>query len=347
MTTTNSNNKRRTSYYAILIATAIAVCIFAFYKPKENYIRISSVIWNTEYHITYQGTRDMTDSINTVLNAIDNSLSMFNSNSLVARINAGDSTANANGYMIDLINRSKKINRLSNGYYDITVAPLVNLWGFGTKGVANKLPSKQQIDSVLSFVGINKVTVSANGHVTKQNSNIVLDFSSIAKGFACDELGKMFLRNDIDNFIVEIGGEICAHGVNPGGNDWSVSVDQPIESNDSIIHKSAVVLRLANKGLATSGNYRNYREVEGTKVWHIINPLTGYPEHNDLLSATIIASNAADADGLATACMALGKKESIKMIESNNDIDALLIYVDSEGKMRTWQSSGFAKSVIK
>ena len=336
----------RYKYVAILITTLIATCIYFFSKPEDKYFRISSVVWTTEYHITYKGNCDMTDSINRVFNAIDNTLSVFNPKSTISRINANDPTVKPHPYVTDLISRSIAINRQSEGYYDPTVAPLVNLWGFGTKK-ESAMPTKEQIKEALQYVGINNVKIDNKGNVVKQHKQTIINLSSIAKGFACDEIGRMFLRNGIDNYIIEIGGEICMHGANPQGEEWHVSIDRPIESNDSVIHESAIVLRLTNKGLATSGNYRNYHEVNGKTFSHIINPTTGYPENSDVLSATIIASNTADADAYATACIAMGAERSMRMIQADKDICALLIYMDKHGEIKNWLSHDLQQMIVK
>ena len=340
-------NIKRRNYIAIVIATAIAFGLYFFNKKSsDTYTRITSVIWTTEYHITYKGRADMTDSVNKVLNGIDNTLSMFNPNSTISRINANDTMAKPHPYVALLLNISKRINKESFGYYDPTVAPLVNLWGFGTKS-SKTVPTDAHISEALQYVGIHDVAIGKDGSIRKKHPQTIIDFSSIAKGFACDELGRMLERNGIHDYIVEIGGEIRMNGQNPQAENWHVSIDQPIESDSDVIHQSAVILALTGKGIATSGNYRNYRKVNGKNITHIINPCTGYPEQSNLLSATIIANTAADADAYATACMAMGKERSIQMIQSNHNIDAILIYADSDGNLKTWNSKGIATMIQK
>ena len=327
---------------AIIVATIVGMVIFFASRPKEHYIRISSIVWTTEYHITYKGSCDMTDSINAVFNAIDSTLSMFNPNSVISRINAGDDDVAPNPFVNTLLSCSQRINHQTDGYFDPSVAPLVNLWGFG-KQKSDSLPSDDAIARALQLVGIDKISIDNSGKVLKQHPDMVLDFSSIAKGFAADQIGTMFQRNGIDNYIVEIGGEIAMHGKNPSGKLWNVSIDLPIESNDTVIHQSAMVLSLTKKGVATSGNYRNYRTQDGQKIVHIINPKTGKPEISDLLSATIIAPTAAEADAYATACMAMGTKRSIQLVTRLQHIDAILIYANKDGQLQKWQSPGLKK----
>ena len=239
----------------------------------------------------------------------------------------------------ELYKCSARINSESGGCFDPTVAPLVNAWGFGFKhGVVT---DSATIDSIRQFVGFDKTHISADGRIEKTDPRVVIDFSSIAKGFACDELARLFMRNGVENFIIEIGGEIFAHGCNRQGKPWHISIDSPIDQADSVIHQSAMVISLSNHGVATSGNYRNYKIVDGKRVSHIINPATGYPEQSSLLSATIVAPTAAEADAYATACMVMGTERSRAMIERNDAISGILIYADSLNRINKWVSKEF------
>lgn len=337
---------KRRNYLAIVIATTLAFGLYFLNRKDNTYTRITSVIWTTEYHITYKSRADMTDSVNKVLNNIDNTLSMFNPKSTISRINVNDTNVKSHPYVALLLDKSKRINKESFGYFDPTVAPLVNLWGFGTKS-RESIPTDKQISDALQFVGISDISIDKEGRMRKKHPQTIIDFSSIAKGFACDELGSMLERNGIRDYLIEIGGEIKMRGKNPQGEKWHVSIDRPIENDSDVIHQSAIVLALTDKGLATSGNYRNYRRVNGKNIAHIINPRTGFPEQSNLLSATIIAGNAADADAYATACMAMGKERSIKMIISNHNIDAILIYADNNGKLKIWSSKNISGMTAK
>ena len=329
-------------HVAVVVATVLALAAYFLAKPSAQYRRISSIVWTTEYHVTYKGTCDMTDSINAVLNAVDGALSMFNPASTVSRINRGDDNVAPNAMVNELLAMSQRISSETDGYYDPSVAPLVELWGFGKKG-ADTLPSQQQISEALALVGISKIRVDAHGKVVKPHQAMMIDFSSIAKGFAADAIGRMLRRNGIDDYLVEIGGEIAMHGKNPAGEQWNVSIDQPIESADSVVHQSAQVLSLTNMGVATSGNYRNYRWKDGKKIVHIINPKTGQPEVSHLLSATIVAPTAAEADAYATACIVMDTQRSIRLVERLQGIEAIFIYADSLGTMHKWSSRGLDK----
>jgi thiamine biosynthesis lipoprotein len=268
---------------------------------------------------------------------------MFNPNSTISKINA-NTPVEPNHYLTELYICSKQIHNESNGYFDPTVAPLVNAWGFGT--THEDTPDSARIDSIRQFVGFHKTSIDSTGKISKLDPRTIIDFSSIAKGYACDEIGRLFKRHKINNFMIEIGGEICVSGKNQYGKNWHISIDMPIEQSDTVIHSSALILSVTDKGIATSGNYRNFHIIDGKKVSHIINPLTGYSEQSDVLSATIIAPTAAQADAYATACIAMGFENCSKMINANNNIEAMIIYSDNEGNTIKWFSKHLDKYIV-
>ena len=270
---------------------------------------------------------------------------MFNPKSVISRINANDPTVEPNAMITELYKYSARINSESGGCLDPTVSPLVNAWGFGFKhGVVT---DSATIDSIRQFVGFDKTHITADGRIEKTDPRVVIDFSSIAKGFACDELARLFMRNGVENFIIEIGGEIFAHGCNRQGKPWHISIDSPIDQADSVIHQSAMVISLSNHGVATSGNYRNYKIVDGKRVSHIINPATGYPEQSSLLSATIVAPTAAEADAYATAFMVMGLDKAKKVLDKHPELMAYLIYSDHQGQLQVWYSPSMKGKILK
>ena len=332
-------NKNLRIYLTVVVCAIIGLATLFLRKPAHRFMAVSGVVWTTEYNITFQGPASIADSIEGVFNAVDRTASMFNPKSVISRINANDPTVEPNAMITELYKCSARINSESGGCFDPTVAPLVNAWGFGFKrGVVT---DSATIDSIRQFVGFDKTHISADGRIEKTDPRVVIDFSSIAKGFACDELARLFMRNGVENFIIEIGGEIFAHGCNRQGKPWHISIDSPIDQADSVIHQSAMVISLSNHGVATSGNYRNYKIVDGKRVSHIINPATGYPEQSSLLSATIVAPTAAEADAYATACMVMGTERSRAMIERNDAISGILIYADSLNRINKWVSKEF------
>lgn len=328
---------------AVVVALLIILTIRDVTQKEQVYQRDAGVIWTTDYHITYKSNNNLNDSIQNILKTADKSISPFNKKSLITKIN--DNTSDVvDEYFMRLYNASVKINKISGGVFDPTVSPLVNAWGFGYK--SGELPDSVAIDSLMEFVGINKTSLNGN-RLTKNDARISFNFSAIAKGMGSDEVGRMLERNGVENYMVEIGGEIALRGVNDRGSKWRISVDMPIESSDSVIHNSAIVMELSNCGIATSGNYRNYKIVNGHKVAHTINPTTGYPEISNLLSATIVAPDCMTADAYATTCMVLGVERSIALLNTRKELAGMLIYADKNGKMIKWESPRFTKLVLK
>lgn len=339
-------SKSKKTYIASVIIFILAVVSYynKYYgnsgeKPVP-YQKCSGVVWTTQYHITYQSEKLFDDSIQAVFDAVNDCASMFNKNSLVSRINRNEETL-VDSMFVKLYEASMFVNKETNGAFDPTVSPLMKIWGFVEK--TGETPSVNKIDSIRNFVGINKTSLTIDNQIIKQDSRLEFDFSAIAKGLGCDEVGRMLERNGVENYLVEIGGEIALKGVNPNGLEWCVSVDSPteqykegLEMNDGL-----VILRLTSGGVATSGNYRNYKVIDGKKVVHTMNPLNGYPEENDLLSATIVAKNCMLADAYATACMVMGFERSKEFLENKSDLGAFLVYVEEGDSLLVWSNDRF------
>lgn len=330
-------------YIAICVAAIVAAAIMIFRQTGDApavYRTASGVVWHTTYNITYESSRDLGDSIIAVTGGIDMSASMFNPRSVLSRINNNSSNC-ADSMVAKLLQRSQEINRETGGAFDPTIAPLMRLWK--TQDTVATLPDEAAIDSVMQFVGMDKVRLANGNQVIKSDSRLQLDFNAIAKGLGCDEVGRMLKRNGVTNYLVEIGGEITASGVNERGLPWHVSIDLPIESNDTVVHSSALVLQLDKGGIATSGNYRNYKIVDGRKVAHIIDPRTGHTAISNLLSATVIATDCMNADAYATALMVMGLDRARKFADDRDDLSVVLIYADADDRLQVWRSPGVAK----
>ena len=330
-------------YIAICVAAIVAAAIMIFRQTGDApavYRTASGVVWHTTYNITYESSRDLGDSIIAVTGGIDMSASMFNPRSVLSRINSNSSNC-ADSMVAKLLQRSQEINRETGGAFDPTIAPLMRLWK--TQDTVATLPDEAAIDSVMQFVGMDNVRLANGNQVIKSDSRLQLDFNAIAKGLGCDEVGRMLKRNGVTNYLVEIGGEITALGVNERGLPWHVSIDLPIESNDTVVHSSALVLQLDKGGIATSGNYRNYKIVDGRKVAHIIDPRTGHTAISNLLSATVIATDCMNADAYATALMVMGLDRARKFADDRNDLSVVLIYADADDRLQVWRSPGVAK----
>lgn len=328
--------KQKITTLAIFITIITTICYYQC-NPSKPYHTSRGVVWTTIYNITYESDITLDDSIQHIFKLVDESASMFNKQSLISRINTGEEQQ-LDSMLLTLYNTSLHVNKETDGAFDPTVSPLMHAWGFVKNG--ETLPDSTTIDSILQFVGIHKTSIT-NGNIIKEDPRTSFDFSAIAKGLACDEIGRMFRRNGVDNYLVEIGGEIALQGKNSSGEAWRVSVDSPIESPHIVKHENLIVVALTSGGIATSGNYRNFIEIEGEKVVHTMNPLTGYPEKSKLLSATIIAENCMLADAYATACMAMGLERSRHFLSKRNDIAALLIYATDSDSLAIWKNISF------
>lgn len=290
---------------------------------NKKYHTFEGSVWGTSYHITYCGNEALADSAIVVMAMIDNQLSMFNPQSTISKINAGQDSV-ATDMLCEIFELSKKVNHLSSGAFDPTVGPLTNLWGFGTSGHdSRQIPTQCQIDSALTLVGIGDCHISAR-QLVKKNPATIFDFSSIAKGFGIDKIGDMLRRNGCKDFMIEIGGEVLSSGLNPKGDIWKIQIDAPTSGVAG--HDALRIITLHNSAVATSGNYRNFHQTSsGTIAHHTIDPSTGRPARSATLSASVIAPDCASADALATASMVMDADKALQMIQSLDLTEALLV----------------------
>ncbi len=315
-----------------LIALVALVLILVPDQPKASYYADKGQVFGTYYAIQYESTADLHDSIRAAFAAFDASMSMFNPSSTLSRINAGvDSVADA--YFIAMYRTAEDVHLRSGGAFDITVAPLVNLWGFGLKNRAHVEPA--QVEQLLPHVGMNKVRLhvtgdglQVSGYVEKTDPYVQLDAGAIAKGQSCDVIAALLARNGCENYLVDIGGEVVAKGCNAQGNPWRIGITRPVDDATGELSEVQSVLKTTDIALATSGNYRNFYYDGVEKRSHTIDPRTGYPVQHGLLSATVRSSSCMRADALATACMVLGEEGAIKMIEADSVSACYLILAE-------------------
>lgn len=337
---------KRTKYiFLVLLAAAIT---FLVYEGRQNqpmeYQKDQGRIFGTLYHISYDYPKNLQTEIEAELQAFDKSLSPFNPNSIITRINNNDTSVVADKWFTNVFVTGKKVSDVTNGAFDYTVAPLVNLWGFGFK--KSDEVTEAAVDSILHFVGYNKVRL-VDGKVIKEDSRTMIDGSAIAKGYACDVVADLLRSKGIINFMVEIGGELVAGGVNEKGNLWRVGINKPIDDSTSMVSEIEEVVELSNMAMATSGNYRNFYVKDGKKYAHTINPKSGYPIQHNLLSSTVVALDCITADAYATAFMVLGMEESLKIVDADPAIEAFFIYTDENGKYSTYCSEGLKKYIVE
>lgn len=313
---------------------ALMIVVLASCTSPMPYQRYEGLCWGTTFHLTYESNVKLDDSIQNLIAKIDQSLSPFNENSTISRINTGKSDS-TDILFRRVFSESIRINKISNGSFDPTIAPVINLWGFGPKGTITKAPTNEQIDSAMTTVGIAECYIDSSNHIIKKTPLTEFNFSAIAKGFGCDMMAQMLERNGVKNYIIEIGGEIVVNGKSPRGTSWRVMIDAPIPGNDTVIHEGMAVIDIDSCAVATSGNYRNYTSIDSINVFgHTMNPKTGRPAKSSMLSATIIAPTCMLADALATACMAMPLDSAIAMIDSMPKVDAL--FVTQMGKDGKW-----------
>lgn len=294
----------------------------------------SGFVFGTVYNITYQCDRSLKSDIEAALRKVDNSLSAFNSGSVISRINRNEQVE-ADKMFCDVFTLAMQVSKETDGAFDITVAPLVNLWGFGFKN--DSTPTKHKVDSLRRFVGYEKVSLIGKT-VRKQDKRIMLDCSAIAKGYGSDVVAASLRSRGVDNYMVEIGGEVVVRGVNEQRLPWRIGVTKPSDDSVQANKEIQTVLNITNKAMATSGNYRNFYYRNGRKYAHTIDPKTGYPVQHSILSATVIADNCATADAYATSFMVLGIERAKAVLSRHPELSAYFIYADRHGRNATWCS---------
>ena len=303
-------------------------------EPKSEkhatkvFYRNEGKIFGTYYNIRYEASGDLHDSIKHALQAFDNSLSMFNPRSVLSAVNANRDTA-TDALFEAMWAEATEIYTLSGGAFDITVAPLVKAFGFGRKSDQLAAIRPQTIDSIRRFVGFDKVEL-IDHHVLKSDPRVQIDGGAVAKGQACDVIAGLLREQGCSNYLVDIGGEVVAKGMNDKGEPWRIGVTKPNLNNEGAQSELQEILSVTDICMATSGNYRNFY-YEGTeRRSHTIDPRTGYPVQHSLLSATVVSSSCMRSDALATACMVLGAEEALQMIARTQDAACYLIIAKND-----------------
>ena len=297
-------------------------------KNNVPYHSINGLVFGTIYNITYQYDGDLKSEIEAELKRFDGSLSPFNDTSIISRINRNEEIV-TDSFFQTCFNRSMEISEETNGAFDITIAPLANVWGFGFK--KGEFPDSMKIDSLLQITDYKNVKL-VDGRVVKEDPRIMLSCSAVAKGYSVDVVARLLEKKGIQNYMVDIGGEIVTKGKNSRNGLWRIGINKPIDDSLSVNQEIQTILELSDAGLATSGNYRNFYYKDGKKYAHTIDPRTGYPVQHNILSATVIAEDCMTADALATAFMVMGLEEASAFANAHPAIDAYFIYSDENGK---------------
>ena len=314
---------------ALIAATVWIVC----YRGTATLRTAQGPIFGTYYTVKYESAQPLDSAILSELRQVDASLSVFNQLSTLSKINTGASTR-TDAMLYEVVDKAQAISRVTNGAFDITVMPLVNAWGFGFK--KGNFPTEAQIDSIRQLIGYERIRLTADSLLLKNDPRVMVDCGAIAKGYGVDRVARVLREHGVRNFMVEIGGEVITKGRNPNGNPWQIAVSRPTANADSTAQNQfQTVLSLENAALATSGNYRNFYVHEGRKYAHTIDPRTGRPVQHSLLSATVIAPDCATADAYATAFMVMGLDEACKVLDAQKQLKAYLIYTDEQGNLLT------------
>ena len=336
-------NKKLLWQLPFLTLLIVGSILIIRHQQSMPYQKSQGFIFGTTYHITYQCDSNLSKSIKAELMKVDCSLSPFNEKSVITAINENQ-PVKPDDMFLDVYQLAMQVSKDTDGAFDITVAPLVNAWGFGFKNGIE--PTRSQVDSLKQIVGYQKVSLE-NGRIHKQDSRIMLDCSAIAKGYGSDVVARFFRSRGVTNYMVEIGGEIVTKGVNERRVPWKIGVTKPSDDPLAESQELQTSLNLTDKALATSGNYRNFYYKDGKKYAHTIDPKTGYPIQHNILSATVIGQQCAVADAYATAFMVMGLDGAKKVLERHPELMAYFIYSDNDGKNAVWFSPSLEDKIEK
>lgn len=334
------NKKTRYNLVWLLFLVAGSLWILVRHNSPVPYQKDEGFIFGTIYNVTYQYDKSLKTDIEAELHRFDASLSPFNEKSIISRINRNEEVQ-VDTFFANVFRRSQQISQETDGAFDITVAPLVNAWGFGFKeGV---FPDSARIDSLLQITGYGKVRLNDQGRIEKDEPGLMLTCSAVAKGYAVDVVADLLKRHGIKNFLVDIGGEVVVHGSNPEAQPWRIGINKPVDDSLSINGELQTVLHISNAAMATSGNYRNFYYRDGKKYAHTIDPRTGMPVQHEILSATVIAHDCMSADAYATAFMVMGLQKAVSFAEAHPEIDVYFIYNDPEDHIQVYQTEGMKR----
>lgn len=301
----------------------------------------------TTYHITVvagasQDLGGLKEKIDGRLDEINRVFSTYIQDSEISRFNAWSRAGEkfqVSGDFFRVMQVGRKIYALSEGAWDGTVNPLVERWGFGATRGEIRMPSAGEIKALLPEIGFDRIEVKEPNFLVKNPASLTLDLNSIAKGFAVDEVARLIAAAGFKNYLVEIGGEIYAAGVRPDGRKWLVGINMP--RKDAAIKEVYKVVSISNQAFATSGDYRNFFELNGVRYSHVIDPRTGYPVSNGVVSVSVIAADCTLADGLATALMVMGPQRGIELVNRLPNVECLIVVQKPEGKLVDFYSAGF------
>ena len=319
------NKKKLLWQLPLLTLLVVGTVLILRQQQTMPYQHDQGFVFGTVYNITYQSDRSLKQEIEAALQVVDSEFSMFNDSSTVSRINRGERVAQSKMYS-EVYQLAQTVSKETDGAFDITVAPLVNAWGFGFKH--EQMPTPEQVDSLLKI-------------------RSQYDFSAIAKGYGSDVVARLLRRYDVKNFMVEIGGEIVVQGVSEKRQPWRIGVTKPADDSLSVGGDLQTVLGITDVAMATSGNYRNFYYKDGMKYAHTIDPKTGYPVQHSLLSATVLARDCAVADAYATAFMVLGVERAQAVLNRHPELMAYFIFALPDSTNAVWFSPALESKILE
>lgn len=329
----------------ISILVILTISLSSCKNKSPVFANFTGLAQGSTYSIVYDNKKninpaELRNKVEKILSDFDMSLSVYKDSSIISKINRNEDVV-PDSFFTEVFAKSVLISEMTDGAFDITVGPLVRAWGFGPD--AHRSFTEAKRDSLIKLVGMSKVSL-INGRLVKTDLRVCLDVNAIAQGFSVDVICRLFDNLGINNYLVEIGGELRAKG-KKGGNLWKIGIDKPVDNNMSPGKTLQAIIKISDKALATSGNYRKFYIEDGIKYSHEIDPKTGYPAKNTLLSATIIADECAMADGIATACMVMGKEKTIRFLGIHPEFEAYLVYSDENGNFKTWTTEILKKDL--
>jgi thiamine biosynthesis lipoprotein len=328
----------------IILLAILAWIVSCNPVSKGEFFDIQGFTQGTTYRITYQHPTesDLQGRIDSLLRRFDSSLSSYDTTSIISAINRNVPGVLTDSMFRTVFHESARVYQVTGGAFDITLAPVINAWGFGP-GQKQEVDSAM-VDSLLQFVGMEKVSLSGETLV-KSDPAVQLNVNAIAQGYSVDVVAAYLEELGCRNYMVEIGGEIRTHGVNDKGNFWRIGVDRPDYGNMVPGQQLQVIISMHNRSMATSGNYRKFYEKDGMLITHSIDPVTGYPKASSLLSVTILADECITADAYATSCMVMGLEKAKKFVDGEKGVDAYFIFGDEFGAYQVWFTDGMKKYI--
>ena len=330
--------------FRIFVSALLVFVIASCQNSPSKYIYNKGMVYGTIYSITYESPKgiDLQEEITEKFNEYNRMFSTYDKESIISKINNNE-PVELSAEFINCYEKAVEVSEITNGAFDITAGAMVNAWGFGPE--EKKKMTQEKVDSLILITGFQKIKLE-DGQIIKKNPNIKIDMSAIAKGYTSDLIGNFLAEKGCKNYMVEIGGEVAAKGINERGKTWTIGINKPDDTDIFGNTELQAKVKLTDHGLATSGNYRNFYVEDGKKYAHTIDPKAGYPVQHSILSSTVIANDCMTADAYATAFMVLGLESSIEIARRVAEIEVFFIYADEQGNNQVYMSEGFEEYII-